>query len=247
MTMQNVEQHDDLPNQIDELQDRVTAEKYPRWRVLRRGRVWLAVYVVALIAVTALALAAHSMSVLPGDLPLTRELQESRNPFVFWFFYSVSWVGFSVQSIVIVVVALGLLVLFRLRLEALFLAIGVVGEGLLNTLIKDVVGRQRPGANLVHVVQQISSPSFPSGHVMHYTVFYGFLIFIIATHFRSSWGRNLLLGILIALIVLVGPSRVYLGEHWPTDVFAAYLIGGLCLVPLIWGYLRVKARARAHA
>jgi membrane-associated phospholipid phosphatase len=245
--MENIQHHDNSPDRLDEIQDRVAAEEYPRWRVLWRGRVWLSVYVVAVLAVTALALAAHAMSVLPGDLPVTRELQENRNPFIFWLLYGVSWLGFSVQSVVIPVVAIGLLLLFRLRLEALFTAIAVVGAGLLNTLLKAVVGRQRPAPDLVHVVQQINSPSFPSGHVMHYTVFYGFLIFIIATNFRSSWGRNLLLGILVALIVLVGPSRVYLGEHWPTDVLGAYIIGALCLVPLIWGYLRVKARARAHA
>lgn len=247
MTAQNIEQHDDLPDQIEDIQEHVAAEEYPRWRVLRRGRVWFSVYVVAVLAVTALALAAHSMSVLPGDLPLTRELQENRQPIVFWLLYGVSWLGFSVQSVVIPVIAIGLLLLFRLRLEALFLAIGIVGEGLLNTLLKAVVGRQRPTSGLVNVVQQINSPSFPSGHVMHYTVFYGFLIFILVTLFRPSWGRNLLLGIFIALIVLVGPSRVYLGEHWPTDVLGAYIIGGLCLVPLIWGYLRAKARVRAHA
>ncbi|MGZ3663717.1 MAG: phosphatase PAP2 family protein [Ktedonobacterales bacterium] len=247
MTMENIEHHDNSPDQIEDIQARVAADEYPRWRVLRRGHVWLSVYVVALIAVTALALAAHAMSVLPGDLPLTRELQEHRNPLIFWLLYSASWIGFSVQSVVIPVIAVSLLLLFRLRLEALFTAIAVVGASLLNTLLKAIVGRQRPASDLVHVVQQLNSPSFPSGHVMHYTVFYGFLIFIIATNFRSSWGRNLLLGILIALIVLVGPSRVYLGEHWPTDVLGAYIIGGLCLVPLIWGYLRAKARLRTHA
>lgn len=246
MAAQNTERQDDPRNEIDEIQARVTAEKYPRWRVLRRGRIWLSVYVVVVLVVLALALAAHAMNVLPGDLPLTRELQESRNPFVFGLLYGVSWIGFGVQSVIIALVALALLLLFRLRLEALFAAIAVVGAGLLNTLLKAVVGRPRPETNLVHVVQQINSPSFPSGHVMHYTIFYGFLAFIIATHFRPSLVRNLLLGILITLIVLVGPSRVYLGEHWPTDVLGAYLISILCLVPLIWGYLRAKAHVQAR-
>lgn len=246
MSTQNIEQHDGVSDEIDEMQARVTAAEYPRWRVLRRGRVWLSVYVVAVLAVTALALAAHAMSVLPGDLPLTRALQESHNPLIFGLFYGISWLGFGVQSVVITLITLAILLLFRLPLEAIFTAIAVVGEGLLNTFLKAIVGRHRPEANLVHVVQQINDPSFPSGHVMHYTIFYGFLVFIIATHFRPSLARNLLLGVLITLIVLVGPSRVYLGEHWPTDVLGAYLIGGLCLVPLIWAYLRAKARTHAH-
>jgi undecaprenyl-diphosphatase len=99
------------------------------------------------------------------------------------------------------------------------------------------------------VVQQINSPSFPSGHTVHYTAFFGFLAFVVLTNFRSGWGRNIATGICLALVVLVGPSRVYLGEHWPTDVIGGYLIGGLFLVPLIAAYLWAKARYEvlAHA
>jgi membrane-associated phospholipid phosphatase len=222
-------------------EERVAEERYPRRRVLRRGRVWLAVYVVALLALLALALAARIYSVLPGDLPFTRELQETRNPIIANVLTFISYIGFPTQSaIILILVTLGLIV-FRLRLEAVFLLLTLAADGI-GGLVKTVVNRSRPSPSLVHVVQRITSPSFPSGHTLHYVVFYGFLAFVFATSFRPSWGRNLLIAVCGVLIVLVGPSRVFLGEHWLTDVVGGYLLGGLLLVPIIAGYLWAKAR-----
>lgn len=226
-----------------QLQRNVQRERVPRRRALRRGRVLLVGYVLALAAVVALALAAHTATAngLPGDLPFTRELQETRNPVVFGVLYFVSYIGFAPLSYVIPLVVLLGLVAARLRLEAIFLALSLLADAL-GGLIKLVVGRQRPGSNLVHVVQQLNSPSFPSGHTLHYTVFFGFLAFVLWTSFRRSWGRNLLVAICALLVLLVGPSRVYLGEHWASDVVGGYLIGGLSLVPLVAGYLWAKTR-----
>lgn len=224
---------------LHQAQIQVARERVPRWRVLARGRLLLVVYAVALAAVIALAVAAHNSSLLPGDLPFTRELQESKSPIVFGLFYFVSSLGFTMQSIIIELLALLILWLLRLRLEMIFLALTLLAD-LLGGILKIVVGRQRPTPNLVHVVQQIQQPSFPSGHTLHYTVFYGFLIFVIAVNFKSSWLRNAIIVVFALLILLVGPSRVYLGEHWPTDVIGGYLIGGLCLAPLIIGYLWAK-------
>ncbi|HEU5349038.1 MAG TPA: phosphatase PAP2 family protein, partial [Ktedonobacterales bacterium] len=218
----------------------IAREREPRWRVLVRGRFLLVAYIIMLIATGLLAWAAYSTAILPGDLPFTRELQESNSPIVFGILYFVSALGFAIPSALIEILALLILWLLRLRLEAVFLALSLLAD-LLGAALKIVVGRQRPAPDLVHVTQQIAQPSFPSGHTLHYTVFYGFLIFIIATNFKASWPRTAALVIFALLIALVGLSRVYLGEHWPTDVIGGYLIGGLCLVPLIAGYLWAKA------
>ncbi|HET9981220.1 MAG TPA: phosphatase PAP2 family protein [Ktedonobacterales bacterium] len=227
-------------------QAQVAREREPRWRILARGRVLLVVYIIVLIVVGLLAFAAHNTSVLPGDLPFTRELQESKSPIIAGLFYYVSALGFTVPSAAIEIVALLTLWLLRLRLEAIFLALSLLAD-LFGLIVKIVVGRQRPSPDLVHVVQQIQQPSFPSGHTLHYTVFYGFLIFITVTNFRPSWLRTVAIVAFALLIALVGPSRVYLGEHWPTDVVGGYLIGALCLAPLIAGYLWAKAHLMVSA
>ncbi len=225
---------------LHEAQAQVAQEREPRWRVLLRGRYLMVAYVLALVALALLAFAAHNTAVLPGDLPFTRELQESQSPVVFWLFYSISAIGFPVFSAIITVLAVLILWLLRLRLESVFLLLSLLADTL-GGVLKLVVGRHRPTPDLVHVVQVIQQPSFPSGHTLHYTVFYGFLFFVLATNFKPSWPRNSALVICALLVLLVGPSRVYLGEHWPTDVLGGYLVGALCLVPLIAGYLWAKA------
>lgn len=217
----------------------VEHERRSRRVALRYGREWLVVYAIAVAAVLALAILVHSAGILPGDVGIARELQENRSPLVFVSMVAISWLGYEPQVTIIFVFALAGLWLLRLRLEAMFLLLSELGD-LLAEVVKIVVARARPSAHLVDVVTHLSSYSFPSGHTVHYTVFYGFLGFVIVTNFRAHWVRQVCLAVCVGLIVLVGPSRVYLGEHWPTDVLAGYLIGGLFLVPLIVAYLWAK-------
>ena len=234
-----------LPEAAHEAADHTAAQlrqaREPRRRVLAKERVYFAAYVGTLAAVIALGFAAHAVSILPGDLPFSRELQEQRNPAISDVLYAVSYIGYPLLSGVIVALVVAALLAARLRLAALFTLLTLLADAL-GGLIKQVVGRHRPLPSLVNVVQVIQSPSFPSGHVLHYTVFYGFLAFVLATSFRPSWPRNALIGVCLALIVLVGPSRVYLGEHWLSDVVGGYLIGALFLVPLIAAYMWARER-----
>ena len=112
---------------------------------------------------------------------------------------------------------------------------------MLNALVKHLIKRPRPANELVKVVRVINEPSFPSGHVMHYTNFFGLLIYLLATNWRPGRLRNILITICTTLILCIGPSRVYLGAHWPSDVMAGYLYGGLWFGGLMVLYLRIKA------
>jgi undecaprenyl-diphosphatase len=116
----------------------------------------------------------------------------------------------------------------------------------INVVVKDLVQRPRPTPNLVNVFAKLTSYSFPSGHVMYYLVFFGFIWFLAFTLLKPSLKRTILLVFFGILIVLVGVSRVYLGEHWTSDVLGSYLLGSLTLAAIIQFYLWGKKRFFVH-
>jgi hypothetical protein len=130
----------------------------------------------------------------------------------------------------------------RAKAVAFQLAVGVLTAAF-AALTFLVVHRARPSAELVHVADALKSYSFPSGHVMFYTGFFGFVFFLIFILLKPSWLRAFLLAILGSHILLIGLSRIYLGAHWASDTVGAYLLGGMCLSVSIRFYRWGKARS----
>jgi undecaprenyl-diphosphatase len=155
---------------------------------------------------------------------------------------AVSWPGFSPQSFIIPVLIVLLIYSFGLRWEAVASLVAALFPVLVNGLVKAIVQRPRPTIDLVQVFAVLKSYSFPSGHVMFYLGFFGFLIFLAYTTLKRSLLRTALIVFFGTLILLVGASRIYLGEHWPSDVLGAYLLGSLTLVAIIFFYRWGKTR-----
>jgi undecaprenyl-diphosphatase len=103
--------------------------------------------------------------------------------------------------------------------------------------------RPRPvaGTDLRVVAAPLGGSSFPSGHVITYVGTYGFLAYLVQTLVRPAGPRRTVVAALVGLLALVGPSRIYQGHHWPTDVSASYLLGTSYLVGLTALYRRIKA------
>ena len=101
------------------------------------------------------------------------------------------------------------------------LSAGALGTMLLNTLIKHIVGRLRP--DVLHLVVE-EGYSFPSGHSITSMFFYGFAIWLVWRNVKNPTARNILTVVLAVPMLLIGPTRVYLGVHFPTDVLAAWCL-----------------------
>jgi len=198
------------------------------------------------IAFTMLTIAVKMQASLPTDLRVTRFLQTSDAPLFKGTMIAVSWVGYVPQAFGVVAAIGAMLYFFGLRWEALMSAMAAMSAVLINLLLKFAIHRDRPTADLVDVFSDVGGYSFPSGHVMFFVGYFGFLWFLAYTLFKGTPKRTVVLTVLGVLLVLVGPSRVYLGAHWVSDVVGAYLLGILVLFGIVhlyqWGKPRFFVR-----
>jgi membrane-associated phospholipid phosphatase len=234
----------DAENSIEEAQEEVAAARRSWYQTRRWGLILLAVYGILLALFTLLAVWVAYNPVLAIDVTITHAFQENQSPWLRYTMIAASFIGnVSALSLGLIILAAVLFWMVDLRLEAIMVVVVSATSALLNWLIKLVVARPRPSASLVEIIQATSGQSFPSGHVMSYVAFWGLLFSLAVILFRGKrWWRTALLIISALLVVLVGPSRIYLGDHWASDVLGAYLIGGLLLSLSLWIYLNLRGR-----
>lgn len=148
--------------------------------------------------------------------------------------------GFAVLSIIVASVA-GYLVIRRERVQALVVAGAAISGTLLSEALKEGFGRPRP--DLVPQLAEVTSLSFPSGHAMLSATIYLTLGALLARFHARRRERALIMVYAVLLTVMIGASRVYLGVHWPTDVFAGWALGAAWAALwwlFAWRFLRDK-------
>lgn len=92
---------------------------------------------------------------------------------------------------------------------------------IINTILKFIVQRPRPsGFNIIIE----TGFSFPSGHSMVSTAFYGFLIYLAYKNIKNKKLKALICTSLFCLIILICISRIYLGVHYASDVIGGFFI-----------------------
>ena len=126
---------------------------------------------------------------------------------------------------VLLLLSLGLAAFFASRRrgsDVFLVALAVGGAEGLNPLLKLLFARHRPGlADLV-------TYSFPSGHATGSMAFFGLLVYLALRAGGPLWRRILAVASGLLAVFLIGASRVYLGEHYPTDVVGGWAVG------LVW-------------
>lgn len=240
-TQPNISADNNLPEQASQASLPVVARQsaFHNYLAFLKGHsVVAAVMLLTLIfsILTALVLRADLLPT-SWDIGITHEIQELPYMPVGAVLVVVSAPGFQPWNWIMAgaLVALFIFVLRR-PVDGLFVALAGA-SGLLAEAAKMLVDRPRPTPEFANVIGHLTSYSFPSGHTTTYTALFGFLFYLAYIHLpRRAPVRWLVLGLCAALIVLVGPSRVYMGQHWASDAMAGYALGFAYLLLLIQAY-----------
>jgi undecaprenyl-diphosphatase len=197
----------------------------------------ITVFFLMLACAIALSFTAHIFAVFPFDLKISHELQEEKNPVFAFVMIGVSAIGDTWPGIVMVGAAFAFYIVRRQLLEAVFILV-TLSNFVLTSLLKVLVARPRPPfflSNPADVFPSINQYSFPSGHVLFFVIFFGFIAYL-AWLQQTGHVRVLVIAVCGAFILFIGASRVYLGAHWASDVLGSYIIGALWLFLIILGY-----------
>ncbi|WP_413512691.1 phosphatase PAP2 family protein [Myroides odoratus] len=112
--------------------------------------------------------------------------------------------------------------------------------------MKNISNRPRPTSDLVRVMEPFRFQSFPSSHVFSYTLFFGLLLVFMCSIKSITKSLRITLGVVSGFfLVLISPSRIYLGAHWFTDTLGGVLFGSLVLLPLSFFYFKINREANS--
>ncbi|ARE37007.1 hypothetical protein A0W34_04845 [Rhodococcus sp. BH4] len=107
------------------------------------------------------------------------------------------------------------------------IVIGTVGgAAVASTVIKALVGRERPPTNIQVLLE--TGHSFPSGHVTGTAALFGIAVLVVSVD-RTAAVKRLLMLLAVTVTVVVALTRLYLGAHWLTDVIAGAILATLAV------------------
>ena len=131
------------------------------------------------------------------------------------------------SALVLIIITILCVIFIRDKKYKILVPANLLTIAIINIVLKNFFLRPRP--NELRLIEE-TGYSFPSGHAMASTAFYGLLIYIAHEKIENKILRNTICIMLGLLILLISVSRIYVGVHYTSDVIAgtcfsiAYLI-----------------------
>lgn len=178
---------------------------------------WI-IFAIVLITFLTIAEDVFEKEIFKFDGIIYNFLLNNRNSILNTFFKIITNLGSAVFLILLTIICI---IFIKDKKYKIMIPINLFITAGLNVLLKNFFVRPRP--NEFRLIEE-TGYSFPSGHAMVSTAFYGLLIYIAYKKIDNKKIRNTTCVLLALLITLIDISRIYVGVHYASDV-----IGGTCL------------------
>lgn len=171
---------------------------------------------------------ANNTQPLAADIAVRDWFVSIRNDFLNIIISTLTHCG---DTVTIVALCAFLLILPNRKTYGIPVSLTAIGGVAIYKPLKHLFLRARPD-EAIHLVKQ-GGYSFPSGHSVSSVIVYGLLLYLIRKHCRNERLKTVLTIVCTCLMLLIGPSRLYVGVHWATDVSCGMLIGAAVLITAI--------------
>lgn len=187
---------------------------------------------VILAAGGVLTVLVRGQDLLPGEMAITRWLGTIDNSVILAISEFLDVISnFDVAPLLFL--ALIPVVWFAWGRRALIL-FGISGSLTALTRVTNLADRARPTDDLMFEEIVAEAGVYPSGHVVYGVMVFGMIAYLAFKHMRPGIWRTALITLMLALAILMGPSRVVELDHWPADTLGSYLLSIPFLLALIW-------------
>ncbi len=170
----------------------------------------------------------------PWEVTVSTTVQSWQSAWLDTTMRAVSELGVLKVAAPLVAVTAVALFVARWRAESIFMVLTPSAGRLVTLVVKEIVDRPRPGDGVVHVLQDATSASFPSGHVVNSVVYFGALAIVLTLRLRPSLSLRIAQALIVAVILATGLSRIYLGMHWLGDVVGGFAFGAAVVAAAVW-------------
>jgi undecaprenyl-diphosphatase len=153
--------------------------------------------------------------------------------------------GFYLGEHGILLIGIVLLLYFvykRFWPELCMVVVAWAGEGTIWLVLSGYFNRSRPIFG-VSVWRQMTSPGFPSGHSISAVVCFGLLAYLLAPLLPARIWKVGVITAAVLIILFIGFSRIFVGDHYLTDVLAGFALG-IAWSGLAYGLIELIFRKR---
>lgn len=191
--------------------------------IIKKNYKWIIFFLLVLIF-GMIAKAVFQKEIFEFDATIYNFLVNHRNTVLNLIFTGITKLG---NALILAILTILCIIFIKDKKYKILVPINILAITGLNILLKNIFVRPRP--DILRLIEE-TGYSFPSGHAMASTAFYGLLIYIAHKKIENKKVRNTICVMLTILILMINISRIYVGVHYASDVLAgmcfsiAYLI-----------------------